>query len=197
MKKKYEALLKTFDAFINQVIKYINSYYHDDSEFYEKLSYFSAQSFKFLTWKNVIEVADIVNIDNLDKNKLYSEFYDIKSFYDYLKLKSITLNDQIKSYISSKRVDCCVSNFSNENFAHEDSDSDGEETISLSNQKHEDLIRSDELWAYILNTTPNATPNLKKTDFSYFFYSLFKFICRIYLQQYETLLERLSEPHEH
>ena len=52
--------------------------------------------------------------------------------------------------------------YANPDLGYRTSDSDGEETISLSNQKHEVFIRSDELWAYILNTTPNATPNLKK-----------------------------------
>ena len=50
--RQYEILLKTFDSFISQVIEYIKSYYDEGSEFYEKLSYFSARSFKFHSKKN-------------------------------------------------------------------------------------------------------------------------------------------------
>ena len=96
--RKYEILLKTFDSFISQMIEYIKFYYDEDSEFYEKLSCFSARPFEFLTWQNVVDAADIIIVSDLDKDKLYSEFYDIKSFYDYLKTKNINLHDQKIKY---------------------------------------------------------------------------------------------------
>ena len=162
--RKYEMLLKTFDSFISQVIEYIRSYYDEGGEFYEKSSYFGARSFKFLTWQNFIDAADIIIISDLDREKLYSEFYDIKSFYDYLKTKNINLHDQIKLYISSKKDESCASHCPNENLVHEshDLDSNDERTVASSNAKGEDIIRSDELWAYLLNTSPNTTPNFKK-----------------------------------
>lgn len=163
--KKSEILIKTFDLFINQVIEYIKSYYDDNGEFYEKLSYFSAQSFNFLTWKNVVDITDIVHIIDLDKDQLYSEFYDIKSLYDNLKTKNVKLTDQIKSYISSTTNEFYGLNFTNQNFVHDNdsSDSDDDEgTISLSKNKDDEQIRSDQLWAYILYTSPTPTPNFKK-----------------------------------
>ncbi|CAM2723326.1 unnamed protein product [Rotaria socialis] len=164
--KKCDILIKTFDSFINQVIEYVKSYYDDNSEFYEKLSYFSVQSFKFLTWKNVVDVLDMIHIRDLDEDKLYSEFYDAKSLYDNLKTKSIKLHDQVKSYISSKTNEFSISNVTNQNFVHGNSDSEDEETVasssSSSNDTNEDFIRSDELWAYSLNTSPNETANFKK-----------------------------------
>jgi hypothetical protein len=84
---KGEELMKAFDLFVNTVIDYIKSYFDDDSEFYEKLSFFNVQSFHFLTWKNVLDVADLIQIDDLDKDQLYSEFCDIKCLYDNLNKK--------------------------------------------------------------------------------------------------------------
>lgn len=77
-KIKTEELIEAFSVFIDTVIDYIKSYFDDDSDFYEKLSFFNAQSFHFLTWKNVLDVADMIQIDDLDKDQLYSEFCDIK-----------------------------------------------------------------------------------------------------------------------
>lgn len=155
---KSEDLMKAFDLFINQVVDYIKSYFNDNIQFYEKLSFFSAHSFNFLTWKNVIDVADIIHIDNLDIDQLYSEFCDIKCLYDNLKKKNVKLSDQVKSYISNKTNEFYTSNTCNQNVAYEDSND--KEILSSSDKKDEDFIRSDELWAYLLNINPNAAPNL-------------------------------------
>jgi hypothetical protein len=61
--------MKAFDLFSNTVIDYIKSYFDHDSRCYEKLSYFNVQSFHFLTWKNVLDVADLIQIDDLDMNQ--------------------------------------------------------------------------------------------------------------------------------
>ncbi len=186
---KSEQLMKIFDLFLNTVIEYIKSYFDDDSEFYEKLSFFSAQSIDFLTWKNVIDVADAVHIHDLDEDQLYSEFCDIKCLYDNLKKKNIKLSDQVKSYISSKTIDFSASEINHQNVtvAH----NDHEDVILLSNKQDENFIRSDHLWAYILNINSNSTPNLKK-NILYLFYSMFKFFCRINFQPYEIFMVTLS-----
>ncbi len=75
---KSEELMKSFDLFINKVIVHVKFYFNDDGEFYEKLSFFHAQSFNFLTWRNTLDAADVIHIDDLDKDQLYSEFCDIK-----------------------------------------------------------------------------------------------------------------------
>ncbi len=161
-KIKSEELMKAFDLFINTVIDYIKSYFDHDSRFYEKLSYFNVQSFGFLTWTNVLDVADLIQIDDLDMDQLYSEFYDIKFLYDNLNKKNIKLSDQVKSYISSKRINFSASSTSHHIVVCDDGDGDNEGVISSSNNQDEDLIRSDQLWAYLLNINPNSTPNFKK-----------------------------------
>ncbi|CAF2574190.1 unnamed protein product [Rotaria sp. Silwood2] len=123
------------------------------------LLYFSAQSFNFLTWKNVIDVADVIHIDDLDKDQLNSEFCDIKCLYDSLRKKNIKLCDQMKSYVSSKTNDFYALNITDQHVAYDECDD--EEIISLSDKKDKDFIRSDELWAYLLNINPNATTNFK------------------------------------
>ncbi|CAF1513126.1 unnamed protein product, partial [Rotaria sordida] len=117
-----EELMKAFDVFINIVIKYIESYFNDDSEFYEKLSFFNAQSFNLLTWKNVIDVVDLIYIDDLDIDQLYSEFCDIKCLYDNLTKKSIKLSDQVKSYISSKTNGFSTTRINHQNIVYDDND---------------------------------------------------------------------------
>ena len=80
---KREELMEAFDSFVTTAIEYIKSYFDGDSEFYKKLSGFNAQSFDLLTWKTVVDVADVIHINDLDKDQLYSEFCDIKCFYEY------------------------------------------------------------------------------------------------------------------
>jgi hypothetical protein len=157
---KSEELMNEFDLFINTVIEYIESYFDDNRDFYEKLSFFNAQSIDFLTWQNVIAVADVIGINDLDKDQLYSEFCDIKCLCDSLRKKNIKLNDQINFYISSKTNDFCSSTIINQCVACDNSDSG--KMISLSNVQNEPVIKSDQLWAYLLNTNPTPTPNFKK-----------------------------------
>ncbi|CAF4842825.1 unnamed protein product [Rotaria socialis] len=93
--------------------------------------------------------------DDLDKDQLYSEFCDIKCLYDNLNRKNIKLRDQVKSFISSKRINFSASKSSHHSVVCDDDDSDKEEVISSSKNQDEDLIRSDKLWAYQLNINPN------------------------------------------
>ena len=141
-----------------KTIEYIKSYFDDDVDFYEKLSFFNGQSLGLLTWKNVIEVADLIHIPDLDKDKLYSEFCDIKCLYDYVKKKDIKLGDQVKSYILSK-----TNNFTSPNTDPQSIEFDEDEHFeSTLINGDEDSVRSDHLWAYLLNINPEKTPNLKK-----------------------------------
>ncbi|CAF4455341.1 unnamed protein product, partial [Rotaria sp. Silwood2] len=105
------------------------------------------------------DVADVIHIDDLDKDQLNSEFCDIKCLYDSLRKKNIKLCDQMKSYVSSKTNDFYALNITDQHVAYDECDD--EEIISLSDKKDKDFIRSDELWAYLLNINPNATTNFK------------------------------------
>ena len=154
---KSKELMKAFDLFVDKTIEYIKSYSDDDVDFYEKLSFFNGQSLGLLTWKNVIEVADLIHIPDLDKDKLYSEFCDIKCLYDYVKKKDIKLGDQVKSYILSK-----TNNFTSPNTDPQSIEFDEDEHFeSTLINGDEDSVRSDHLWAYLLNINPEKTPNLK------------------------------------
>ncbi|CAF1165356.1 unnamed protein product, partial [Didymodactylos carnosus] len=57
-KCKAEQLTESFELFIDSVIEYIKSYYDDDKDFYEKISYFTSP--ELVTWNNVITVAEMV-----------------------------------------------------------------------------------------------------------------------------------------
>lgn len=77
-----------------------------------------------------------------------------------MRKKNIKLSDQVKSCISSKTNDFRTLNISDKNVVH--NDSDNEEIISLTNKQDDDFLRSDQLWAYLLNINPNSTPNFQK-----------------------------------
>ncbi|CAM4829141.1 unnamed protein product [Rotaria magnacalcarata] len=138
-----------FDLFINKVIAYVKSYFDVNGSFYEKLSFFNAQSFNFRMWKNVIDITDF---------------------------KNEKLSDKIKFYISSKTNDSYSWSINDQTVVCDDHDN--EQMISPSNKEDEDFIRSDQLWAYLLNTNPNATLNWKKTDLLCLLHSMYKFLCR-------------------
>ncbi|CAF1552913.1 unnamed protein product, partial [Adineta ricciae] len=160
---KTEELIKSFDAFVQSVIDYIKSYFDDHSELYKKLSFFNVQSFQFLTWRNVQDVVNLIHVNDLDRDQLYSEFNDIKCLYNDLNKKSIKLNDQIKSYILNQRMNSFTSKINDYIVVCDEDDAENnEETISSPNNREENLIRSDHLWAYLLNINPSGTPNLKK-----------------------------------
>jgi hypothetical protein len=159
---KSEELTKAFELFIDSVIVYIKSYFDNDSEFYEKLSFFNARSFEFLTWEKCLDVADILHIDGLDIDKLHNEFCDIKCLFDYLNKKNIKLSDQINSYISSKKHSISSSTkISLDCIALDDVDVD-DENIAQVPDNIDNSIRSDHLWSFLLNYNPNSAPNLYK-----------------------------------
>ncbi|CAF5111813.1 unnamed protein product, partial [Rotaria sp. Silwood1] len=159
---KNEELTKAFELFIDTVIVYIKSYFDSDNEFYEKLSFFNAKSFEFLTWEKCLDVVDILHIDDLDIDKLHNEFCDIKYLYDNLNKRNIKLSDQINSYISSKTNSISSSTkISLECIAFDDVD---DENIAQVPEDHniDNSIRSDQLWSFLLNYNPNSAPNLYK-----------------------------------
>jgi hypothetical protein len=99
---KSEELERSFGLFINSVIEYIQSYYDHQSTFFETISHFNLQSNEFLSWQNVIAVADLLPISDLDTDKLYSEYCDLKIAYEESKKMHIPLIDQITAYISKR-----------------------------------------------------------------------------------------------
>ena len=73
--------------------------------------------------------------------------------------KEMKLSDQVKSYILSKADDFSASNTHRQGGVSIDND---KEILSISDNHNEDFIRSDQLWAYLLNVNPNPTPNFRK-----------------------------------
>ncbi len=65
-------------------------------------------------------------------------------------------------FISSKPNNLSSLKTNHKSIVCDVSDSDNEEDISSANNQNENSIRSDQLWAYLLNISPNSTPNFKK-----------------------------------
>ncbi|CAF1060537.1 unnamed protein product [Rotaria sordida] len=159
---KAEELKQSFESFIKTVIEYIKSYYDDDTrQFYEKLSFFSYQSLEFLAWERLMDVADLIKVNDLNKDELYSEYCEIRVLYDNLIKTDIKLSDQIKSYISSKKDYVPISTV-NDNSDSLYDNNDEEVELVHKNQKKDEYVRSDHFWSYLLNINPNSTPNMKK-----------------------------------
>ncbi|CAF3251972.1 unnamed protein product [Rotaria sp. Silwood2] len=160
---KAEALKQSFESFIKIVIEYIESYYDDETkQFYEKLSFFNCQSIEFLAWERVIDVVDLIQINDLDKDELYNEYCEIKFLYDNLIKTGIKLSDQIKLYISSKKDYLPTSTINDNPHNLFDNDEDEEGDLTHKNQNKDEHIRSDQFWSYLLSMSPNSTPNMKK-----------------------------------
>ncbi|CAF4821008.1 unnamed protein product [Rotaria socialis] len=71
---KAEEFKRSFESFIETVIEYIKSYYDDNTrKFYEKLSFFSYQSLEFLALERLMDVADLVKVNDLNKDELYND----------------------------------------------------------------------------------------------------------------------------
>ncbi|CAF3315439.1 unnamed protein product [Rotaria socialis] len=91
---KAEEFKRSFESFIETVIEYIKSYYDDNTrKFYEKLSFFSYQSLEFLALERLMDVADLVKVNDLNKDELYSEYCELRVLYDNLIKTNVKLND--------------------------------------------------------------------------------------------------------
>ena len=110
-----------------------------------------------LTWDKITTVADMIHVNDLDKDQLHSEFCDIKPLYDYVKRKNVKLVDQVRSHILTKTNDIPAFNIN-----HPRIELDYNEQVSSMSNEAEELIRSHQLCAYLLNIRPDTTPNFKK-----------------------------------
>ncbi|CAF4125937.1 unnamed protein product [Rotaria sordida] len=159
-KNKAEELQQSFKSFIKVTIEYINSYFDENRNFYEKLSVFDCHSPRFLKWEYIMDVLDLIKIDDLDKDELYNEYCEIKFMYNNLKNKNVKLNELIKSYILNKNAHNPQSTtYEEENLLC--NDSDNEDFLLHDNIGTYENVRSDQLWSYLIDLK-GATPNIKK-----------------------------------
>jgi hypothetical protein len=99
--EKFDELTCSFESFIETVIYYIKGYYDDDSAFFEMASHFNIRSNEFLSWESVTMVVDVLRIENLNVDQLYSEYCELKVTFQQSQKKAMTLHDQVTKYISN------------------------------------------------------------------------------------------------
>ncbi|CAM4985301.1 unnamed protein product, partial [Rotaria socialis] len=161
---KAEEFKESFELFIKTVIEYIKSYYDDSTrQFYEKLSFFSYQSLEFLAWERLIDVVNLIKVNDLNKDELYSEYCELRVLYDNLIKKDVKLSDQIKLYISSKKDYDLISTIDRSDSVHDNDEDDDDIALVHKNQQYDEHVRSDHFWSYLLNINPKSTPNMKKS----------------------------------
>ncbi|CAF1253342.1 unnamed protein product [Rotaria sp. Silwood1] len=160
-KNRVEELQESFELFIKTVVEYINSYFNPEKEFYEILSVLDSQSIHFLEWDYFMNLVNLIKIDGINIDELYNEYCEIKFIYDNMKNKNVTINEQIKSYISSKNVYNSESATNNNYEILCDIIDNEKDDILNKDQDSKGFIQSDQLWSYLLNIKPNTTPNLK------------------------------------
>ncbi|CAF1285731.1 unnamed protein product, partial [Rotaria sp. Silwood1] len=160
-KNRVEELQESFELFIKTVVEYINSYFNPEKEFYEILSVLDSQSIHFLEWDYFMNLVNLIKIDGINIDELYNEYCEIKFIYDNMKNKNVTINEQIKSYISSKNVYNSESATNNNYEILCDIIDNEKDDVLNKDQDSKGFIQSDQLWSYLLNIKPNTTPNLK------------------------------------
>ena len=177
--REIENLHSSFKIFIHTVIEYIEKYFDKYKVFYQSISVFGELEIDKIEWKYVQQCCTFVVNQIIDLDHLYNEFNHIKSKYICLKDKSGGIENQVQSFItsnsgSSKYVkssinhtvvlfgDCDVED--NLDSAEEEEDEDFDDCQRDSNiykrKKTINSIRSDHLWAFLLNE--ERTPNLQK-----------------------------------
>ena len=142
------------------IIKYINSYFDHNREFYQKLSVFDCHSKNFLKWSGLMDVVNLIKINDLNTDELYNEYCEIKFMYDDMKNKIVKVNEQIKSYSSSKNVYNPTSTISHDE-VQRDINNDKENSSVYNDTSTNLYIDSDQLWSFLLNIKLNTTPNIK------------------------------------
>ncbi|CAF1553526.1 unnamed protein product [Didymodactylos carnosus] len=159
--QKVIVLIQSFNLVIKTVIDYTESYYAKDKAYYETLSCFYLQSNGFLTWKDLFVVVDLISIPDLNIDKLYNEYCDLKVFDEHIIQTDGKLKEQVNTF-TAKQHEHITSSASPMMSETENDTSDDENMTHKSRQTSDTHIRSDELWAYLLNVNGNTTPNMTK-----------------------------------
>ncbi|CAF1666666.1 unnamed protein product, partial [Adineta ricciae] len=178
--QEIEKLHSSFKCFIRTVIEYIEKYFHKYKLFYQSISIFAELEIDKIEWKRVQQCCTFVVNQIIDFDHLYDEFNHIKSKYIDLKDKSGGIGNQVQSFItsnlgSSKYVNSTINHVTelcgdcevedNLDPTEEQEDDDGfddrqQDSNIYKRKKTTNGIRTDHLWAYLLNG--ERTPNLRK-----------------------------------
>ncbi|CAF3690621.1 unnamed protein product [Rotaria sp. Silwood1] len=165
---------KLFRSFIHSVIDYIEKYYNSSASLYQSMPIFSEINIEKIEWKNIQHCCTFVEDDMISQDGLYNDFNHIKSKYIVLREKYDGITKQVQSFIlsnlgTSKRAEAPLHD---EDSAHDDgcnatndfdsdSNDDDEHNAKCHKEQKENLsIRSDYLWAYLLDG--ERVPNLQK-----------------------------------
>ncbi|CAF4307807.1 unnamed protein product, partial [Didymodactylos carnosus] len=148
-----EKLDKSFENFINKILDYIHRYFDANANLYEKLSIFGNISIDLISWNDVEQCVQAIQIENINMDKLYDELYDIQSTYIELKKKSVSVHEQIQSFLGKDKQK--IKNDMNQQEIDDDEMTTEEEEIDEPKR-----IYPDQLWAYLFYVHENQTPNL-------------------------------------
>ena len=159
--QKATVSIQSYKLFIKSVIDYIESYYAKDKTYYKTLSCFYLQSNGFLTWKDLLDVVDLISIPDLNIDNLYNEYCDLEVFYKHIMQTDNKLKEQVNTFIEKQheRINSSASQLMSET---ENDSSDDENMTRKSRQTSDAPIRSDLLRTYLLNVNGNTTPNTTK-----------------------------------
>ena len=98
-------------------------------------------------------------IPDLNIDKLYNEYCDLKGFYERIKQTNGKLSEQVNEFIAKQNHE----HGSTTSAMMPDNSSSDDEAMSHKNQQTtNEHMRSDQLWAYLLNVNGNTTPNMTK-----------------------------------
>jgi hypothetical protein len=176
--KEIEGLNSSFKCFIRTVIEYIEKYYNKYKLFYKSISIFGELEIEKIEWKHVQQCCTFVVDQTIDQDDLYNDFNHIKSKYLDLKNKFGGIANQIESFIVSNLGslkydeqsinhaielynDCGVTdNIDLDEEEDDDFDENQRDIHIYKHKKSTNNIRSDHLWAFLLNG--EDVPNLRK-----------------------------------
>ena len=146
---KQQVLKSSFMKFLIKIIDYIDGYFNDNTPLFRSISYFGQENLQDLTWNQVEECVQMINIKHLDEDRLFEEFTNIKSTLKRLLDQPASLYDQVKAFIN-KQSDTATTN-------HSDNDEENDHDDCSSTNK---TLRVDHLWLLLFSI--DESPNFKK-----------------------------------
>jgi hypothetical protein len=146
---KQPVLKSSFMNFLIKIINYIDGYFNENITLFRSISYFGQGNIQDLTWNQVEQCVQMINIKDLNEDRLFDEFTNIKSTLKTLLDQPVSLYDQIKAFIN-KEGDVATVNHSDDDPENDNDD------CSATNQ----TLRVDYLWSLLFSI--NESPNLRK-----------------------------------
>ena len=142
-------LKSSFMKIFTEIIAYIDSYFNKNITFYQTISCFGQTNIDSLTWHQVTQCVELIKLNDVDEDRLFDEFTNLKFTFNTLTSYSISLFDQVQVFISKQN------NLLKSNDFHNENDEDNNNDLAANK-----MIRPDQLWMFLLSIT--QAPNFKK-----------------------------------